>query len=221
MSEPAHPARNLTQQRERTVALLCDHFALDHLELPDFEARLDAAHRATTPAALDSLLTDLPAADRPVPARPAQRTPGTRGTRVLLALLGGVDRRGHWTPARKTFVVAVMGGAELDFRDVDLPPGVTEVSIICCMGGAEVIVPPGMAVDSNGIAIMGGFEHASAPGRADADRPTLRISGLCLMGGVEISVRHPGESAKDARIRRREERRTVRTRSRLPPRGEE
>jgi predicted membrane protein len=63
-----------------------------------------------------------------------------------------------------------MGGAELDFREVDLPPGETEVFIICMMGGAEIIVPPDLAVDASGIAIMGGFEHA-APQRLRADAP--------------------------------------------------
>jgi hypothetical protein len=91
-----------------------------------------------------------------------------------------------------------------------LPPGQTEFFIFCVMGGAEIIVPPDLAVDASGIAIMGGFQHASAARQANPDAAVLRINGLCLMGGVEILVRYPGESAHDARERQRNERRALR-----------
>ena len=34
----------------------------------------------------------------------------------------------------------------------------------------------------------------------------IRVSGLAILGGVSVTVRHPGESARAARIRRRGER---------------
>jgi hypothetical protein len=46
----------LQQQRDRTVRLLCDGFAHDHLELADFETRLDAANRARTATELAALV---------------------------------------------------------------------------------------------------------------------------------------------------------------------
>ena len=59
-------------------------------------------------------------------------------------------------------------------------------------------------------AIMGGFDHVGDPVQPDSmDGPTLRISGLALMGGVDVTVRHPGESARDARRRRRLERKEM------------
>lgn len=99
-----------------------------------------------------------------------------------------------------------MGGAGLDFREALLPPGETEITIIAIMGGAEIIVPPGMRVDCQGIAIMGGFDHMDEAVNLDPSAPVLKITGFALMGGVEIQVRAPGESAKDAKLRRREER---------------
>ncbi|MEX2582713.1 MAG: hypothetical protein WD766_05545 [Gemmatimonadota bacterium] len=49
----------------------------------------------------------------------------------------------------------------------------------------------------------------------------LRIMGLALMGGVEITVRYPGESARDSRRRRkREARARLAERSRRPGSGE-
>jgi hypothetical protein len=215
------PQTTLKLRRDQTIVLLCDHFAQDRLEVEEFEARLDRAHRAATVAELDALLQDLPAITTPAPetsgrdardmlARGTRAVAeAVRGSRTLLAIMGGVERKGRWTPARRNVVIAVMGGAALDFREVTLPPGRTDVVIFCMMGGVEIIVPPTLAVDASGVAIMGGFEHSAAL-PADPAAPVLRINGLCLMGGVEILVRYPGESAKDARERQREERRALR-----------
>jgi hypothetical protein len=209
------PQISLKERREVAIQSLCRHFAEDRLDITEFEARLDLAHRASSAKDLDALLADLQA---PAEVRPAaQDVPGrshplldtVRDSRTLFAFMGGVERRGQWTPARKNLVIAIMGGAELDFREVEMPAGETEVYIICMMGGAEIIVPPELAVDASGIAIMGGFAHAAAPRRLEPGSAVLRINGLCIMGGVDIHVRHPGESAKQARLRQRDDSRTL------------
>jgi hypothetical protein len=221
------PQVPLKERRERTVARLCEAFAEDRLEMDEFESRLDLAHRALTPADLDVLVQDLPAKaaapSAPTPGRDAVARGGraladaVRDSRTLVAFMGGVERRGSWAPARRNVVIAIMGGAELDFRELDLPPGETEVYIFTMMGGVEIIVPPELVVDASGIAIMGGFAHASAPRDPAANRPVLRVSGVCIMGGVDISVRRPGESPKDARLRRKEEQRLLRDAQRRLP----
>ncbi|HSG48741.1 MAG TPA: LiaF domain-containing protein, partial [Longimicrobiales bacterium] len=122
---------------------------------------------------------------------------------IVIAVMGGATRKGRWAPARRNFAFAVMGGTELDFREAVLPPGVTEVQVFTVMGGVEIIVPPGVNVESHGIGIMGGFDHRGGEGSYDQDAPTLRITGLALMGGVDITERHIGESARDARRRRK------------------
>jgi hypothetical protein len=211
------PQVQLKDRRERAIALLCEAFAQDHLELAELETRIDLAHRAATPDELDALLADLPApAAEPVPAPTDHSSTGgrireaVRDSRTLVAFMGGVERRGRWSPGRKNIVIAFMGGADLDFRDVELPPGETEVFIFAMMGGVDIVVPPDLVVDASGIAIMGGFGHSSAPRDPAPDAPVLRINGFCLMGGVDINVRRRGETAKDARLREREERRQLR-----------
>ncbi|MGH7446473.1 MAG: hypothetical protein ACRELT_02865, partial [Longimicrobiales bacterium] len=129
---------------------------------------------------------------------------------TFIACMCGVERTGSWVPGRKNVVIAFMGGADLDFRDVALPADVTEVFILALMGGVDIVVPPHIIVDASGIAIMGGFAHASAPRNPAPGTPVLRISGFCMMGGVDISVRHAGETPKEARLRQREEQRRLR-----------
>ena len=208
--------------RQAAIDALCEHFANDTLTVEDFEARVDKAHKAASAEDLRQLLVGLPTGGLPIPSAEVHvpATPGIRASvpahRVkergfMLAALGGVDRKGRWIPARDTYVVAVMGGVHLDFREALLPPGVTEVWLFTLMGGAEIVVPPGLAVESDGVAILGGFEHLEdAPLRQDPDAPLLRLRGFALMGGVEVSIRLPGESAREAKQRRRQQRKEQR-----------
>ncbi len=208
--EPARLPANLRPHRERVVEALTQHFAKDHLDTESFEKRLDHVYAAASIEELQVVLRDLPAlTDAPVQATAGRlaRPEDVRPRQTVLALMGGSTKKGDWTPARKVDAVAIMGGVELDFRDSRFAPGVTEVSAFALMGGIEIIVPPNIRVECDGFGLMGGFEGISQEGTgAGPDQPTLRITGAAIMGGVEIFVRHSGESAKEARKREREER---------------
>lgn len=215
--------------REKVEEVLCDYFAGDSLSVDELERRLDRTHRASSLEELRQIFEDLPGGDErfdalirsptggassPADTFPGgssadlQRYAGSRSTNDLaLAVLGGSARRGRWLPAARTTALTVCGGVELDFRDAALPPGVTEIQAFALMGGVEVIVPPGIAVDARGFAVMGGFDHMDDSLERTSDRPVLRIRGMAIMGAIEISVRRPGESARDAKKRRRRERR--------------
>jgi hypothetical protein len=215
----------LRDRREQVIALLSDAFARDLVDVDEFERRLAAAHSTESIAELDKLVGDLAEAKAtalaPVAAAPVERV---RDSSTIMALLGGAVREGAWIPARKTRVVAVMGGVELDFREAQLATGVIEVNVRAMMGGVNIIVPPQLAVEMDGSAIMGGFEHsARAPAHPDPDRPLLRVTGVAIMGGVNIETRLPGESERDARRRLKRERKALRARERhaLPPHTDE
>lgn len=199
--------------RQQTIDALCEHFANDVLSVEEFERRVDMAHKAESDADLRKLLIDLPTGDLPIrrdevslihPARAEATVPASRVKEkgFMVAALGGVERKGRWIPARQNYSIAVMGGVSLDFREALLPPGETEVWIFTLMGGAEIIVPPGLTVESDGVAILGGFEHREeASVSEDPNAPILRVRGLAVMGGVEVSIRYPGESDRDAKRR--------------------
>lgn len=216
----------LTHKRDVTIDALMEHFANDVMDIDEFERRVEIAHGATTSEQLKELLTDLPGSST-LPARTTSQTPAVRHDfsvtsaaqvperEFALAIMGGTSRKGHWRPARSNVVMAMMGGADLDFREAVLGPGITEVKVYTVWGGVDIVVPPGVNVESHGIAIMGGFESTGdSPGRADPDAPTIRITGVAVMGGVDVSVRHAGETKGDARRRRRMERREQRKRLR-------
>lgn len=222
MSEkPPVPAPSMGEKRERTIQALIQSFAADRLSVEEFETRLDRAHRAVDLKTLDDLVQDLPAVTAPAtpattPAvRPRPRAPAPEEVRdrgFLVGIMGGFDKKGPWTPARHTFILAMMGGGTLDLREARLLPGVTEIDIFAFWGGVEILVSPDMMVDCSGIAIMGGFEQGVAPpSTPNPEAPVIKISGMALMGGVEIIYRYPGETAKDAKLRRRQERKQLKS----------
>lgn len=205
------PART----RERAVTVLCAHFAEDNINLEELERRLDLVYAASTTTQLEALISDLPALDTSptsetsaavqsaVTVEPATQVPESD---FLLAVMGGVERKGAWIPPRRMTVAALMGGAELDFRDATFGAELTDVWVVAIMGGVEIIVPPGVRTEVKGLPIMGGFGSSAPAAGLPPGAPTLRIRGLALMGGLEVKVRLPGETEREARKRRRAER---------------
>lgn len=217
------------EERQRVIDVLCDAYAGDQLGMAEFERRVDLANRAGSGRELASLLSDLRTTSPPIPTgerpkeesknapAPVERTgPGwelTESRRIPerqfhLAIWSGRVRKGSWVPAKQITAMALMGGVELDFREAVFGPEGVDVTAFAVMGGVEIIIPPGIHVETNGFALMGGFEDVLVGGGAPAPgAPTLRVSGLAVMGGVEITVRQPGESRKEAARRLKEERR--------------
>ena len=217
--DPSQQLVPLARERENVVKVLIDQYAADNLTVEEFETRLDSAYAAATTEQLEGLLTGLPvlasqAEVERVPSVQRARAEAVRDHGFQLAIMGGYEKKGEWTPPRKLQSLAIMGGAGLDFREAKMAPGVTEVNVLAIMGGVEILVPPGLAVETHGFGFMGGFEGVDQTGvDTDPDAPRLVIRGLALMGGVEVTVRLPGETARDARQRRkisRKERRRLR-----------
>ncbi len=226
MTEARPTGEGLDTSRQQTIDALCEHFANDALEMSEFERRVQIAHGAETVEDLRDLLSDLPETGTNLPARKGRApTPGPTSGRAplrtlptapqelvkdrefVLACLGGAARRGGWVPARRMFGCAVMGGIEFDFREARFGPGVTELTLFTMWGGIEVVVPPDVRVECSGGAILGGFDQELPdPTVGDPDGPVLRINGIALMGGVDLNVRYPGESVRDAKRRKRLER---------------
>lgn len=199
--------------RNQVIDSLTELFASDGLTLEEFESRLDQAHRADS---VDELRALLPAPVGPTPqvrshrGLPVRRAPegAVRARSLAFGFWGGTQRSGAWIPARRNYAVAFQGGVELDLREARFGPGVTDIWVFCAMGGVNVIVPPDLQVDFGGIGIMGGFDaEAGARGVEDPDAPVVRIRGVAIWGGAAVEIRQPGESATEARQRKRISRR--------------
>jgi hypothetical protein len=194
------PTRPIEQVRERVVEALSEHFARDHLSIDELETRMARVYAATTPQEVDALLDGLPAlaTGAPVPVSVDGDSSAPKLRERLVAIMSGIVRRGLWRIPRRLRVVAIMGGVELDLRQAELPPGVTEISAFVLMGGLVVRVPPGVRLETDGFAFMGGFEdRMHEPGIARADAPVVRVTGVAIMGGVDAQVLAVGAYVED------------------------
>jgi len=187
--------------RERVVQDLADHFAQDRLTLPEYERRVELAYRAASADALQDLTRDLsplPPARVAVPGAmsapgESRLAPNSTRAKTFLALMSGIVRRGTWTVPSRIRAVAFMGGIGLDLREATLTAPVTDIYVFALMGGVEIIVPPDVRLETDGFAIMGGFEdQLREPASRDPGVPLIRVHGLAIMGGVEARVQEPG-----------------------------
>ena len=174
-------------EREHAVELLRRHSAEGRLTLEEFAGRIERAYSATTRAELEELTRDLPAADGEATRRPSRRE--KRASRWIVSILGGTNRRGRWRLGRNTNVVCVMGGAEVDLRHVELEDIDSTLTVVTVMGGAQIIVPEGVDVDVDGLAILGGKDFK--PGKTVPPRgaPRVRIRAYAILGGIEVKAR--------------------------------
>lgn len=206
---PSAQAAPTASDRERVVQALSAQFANDRLSMDEFEERLERAYKAVSLAQLSSVLADLPAqagalSGGAMPMLVPSSDVPPRG--VMIAVLGATERRGSWIVPRHLKVFAFMGGAELDLREARFGPGVTEIDVTVIMGGVEIILPPGVRVESFGAALMGGFEAQAGDATALSPlNPVVRLSGMALMGGVETKTRPRGERVGKKRRGKRDE----------------
>jgi hypothetical protein len=171
--------------RDRVASALRDHLVAGRLTTDEFVERVERAHDARTLAELDALQRDLPAAAaRAEPAAPP--APARPRARWLVAVMSGIERSRRWRLSQRTNVIAVMGGADLDLRQAELEALESEILVVAVMGGVEIVVPEGLAVEVDGFAFMGGkdvrVDHRTpAPGE-----PVVRIRVLAIMGGCSV-----------------------------------
>ncbi|MDS1115794.1 DUF1707 domain-containing protein [Gordonia westfalica] len=179
--------------RELVHELLSAAMAHGSLSLVEYEERAGKAVMAKTFGDLDALTDDLPIAQLGVAMPAASMSPGPRVTggnsdaavRHRLAIMSGSELSGTAVVADELTATAIMGGVEIDLREVEFTAPVLTVQCIAIMGDIEIRVPDGVSVEVGGLGIMGGFggksQTASRPGA-----PVVRVTGLALMGGVEV-----------------------------------
>jgi hypothetical protein len=209
--ETRSKAAQMHAGRERAIAVLQEHFAQDDLDVEEFERRVTVAHTAQSLDELAALTRDL----APLEAEPAAPPSGATAlvpagdvhpSQTVRGLMSATTRSGPWSVPRRMDVKATMSAVVLDYRDARFPSGPVDVYIRALMSSVEILVPPGLAVETQGSAIMGTFEDVNrAPADPDPAAPLLRIHGRAFMSSVDIQMRLPGESAGHAHHRQRRE----------------
>lgn len=197
--------------RERVARILHDSMAEGRLTVNELEERLDKVYAAKTFGDLEPLTRDLPAGNHasavamPRPATtPTSRVGGRATSSNAIAIMSGTDRKGVWTVSPTFTAFAMMGGVEIDLTEARFEDAETTIQAFTLMGGVEIYVPDDITVQVNGSGFMGAFENKvrdQAQTRPGA--PVVKITGLAVMGGVEVKHREP------RRVKDKDERKEV------------
>src|SRR5580693_3967439 len=190
--DPQH-LRASDADRERVAETLRQAAGDGRLTMDELDERLDAVYAAKTYAELVPVTKDLPdhrgAASVPAPSRPAagdvRQYGGDPTSHTAIAILGGFSRKGDWVVPKTFNAFMLMGGGEIDMREARFSESEVSVHVVAIMGGCEITVPEDATVHVTGVGIMGAFEHSVA-GAGSPGGPVINVSGLALMGGVNV-----------------------------------
>jgi hypothetical protein len=187
------------RDREAVSQALRAALEAGRIDLDELTERLDRTYAARTYRELDAVVADLPGAATLQPTvaaappaasqagHPVERVGGQATSGSAVAVMGGATRSGRWTVPPTFSAVAVMGGVKLDLRQARFEESQTTITAVAFWGGIEIIAPDDIAVNVDGVGVMGGFDgpHDSDPAAVAA----VRVTGLALMGGVEVKRR--------------------------------
>ena len=128
-----------------------------------------------------------------VPVREEQPTDPSSG---VVSFLSSTERQGSWRLPRRMRALAVLGNIELDLREAEIGFGVSVIEAVSVLGNIEVTVPPEVAVECEGDALLGNFtvqyEGRVNTALANRDR-TIRITGNAYLASVTVKVKGPDE----------------------------
>ena len=185
--------------RERVAKVLHDSMADGRLTVGELEERLDQVYAAKTFGDLEPITRDLPIGNEtravvmPQPAASPVNRVGGRGTSSnAIAIMSGTDRKGVWTVPPTFTSFAMMGGVEIDLTDASFEDAETTIQAFALMGGIDIYVPEDITVQVNGTGFMGAFENrVQDQGQPRPGAALVKITGLAMMGGVEVKRRKP------------------------------
>lgn len=153
------------------------------LSLDEFGDRVGRALAARTHAELDSLTADLPSTAAGTPSLAADHRTAVSST---FAFMSSADRTGRWRIGRESRVIAVMGGCKLDLRHVTISAPLTVIRAYVVMGNVNVIVPEGVEVELEALAVMGSRSIKLKGAPPEHGAPVVRIEGIVLMGDLTV-----------------------------------
>lgn len=180
----------IDEHRERIIERLQSGFAEDRYEVDELERRLAIANSATSPAQLDALVTDLV---------PIAQTTALVPAKKVRVVFGSIERRGPWVMPQRMSARVVFGNLELDLREAQITAGVNEIEVNVTMGNVEILVPPGVTVETEAESTLGNVEDRTERGGTT----TIRIIGKVTLGNLEVHTRRIGETKWDELRRRR------------------
>jgi hypothetical protein len=179
--------------RDQVATLLSTAYAEGRLSREEHDERIDQLMAAKTFDDLLPITQDLVLVGPPAPVATPQSssrfaidtTAQNAESDKMIAIFGGVTRKGRWRVRKNTHALALFGGMDLDLRDAIFEAPVVEISGFWCFGGLDIKVPEGIEIQDQTAGIFGGTDVRDV-GDPAPGAPMLVIKGVSLFGGVSI-----------------------------------
>lgn len=190
--------------RDRVVDVLRESLMAGRLTQEEHAERLEAALMAKTLGELEPITRDLVVpGQEPAPSRAVSRVPIEVPARPensfesMVGIFGGGERKGRWRVKRRTNVLAIFGGYDLDMTDAVFEGREVVVSTFAMFGGVNITVPDGVEIRYQGNGIFGGYGGESTA-NPDPGAPVVILKGVAIFGGVgaETASKRRGRDKK-------------------------
>jgi len=170
-------------ERDAAAGRLQAAFAEGRLNDAEFDERMRTALTARSRGDLARLMTDLPAdAPAALPA-PAGSQPG----RFAVTFKSSLHRAGRWRVPEHFTTVVYKGDGVLDLRAAELTAHVTTISAVAYKSRIDILVPPGVRVETGGLGVSTGSEGQDGPLSPNA--PVVHVRGYSYKGSVAVANR--------------------------------
>jgi hypothetical protein len=199
-------------ERDRMVALLRMHCTEGRISLDEFSDRVGLVYGARSTQELDRLVYDLPVpwrdepAPSPVPAfafgnkskskdkdKDKERAP-RRPVRWLVAVFSQSTKSGRFRLDDDSVAVALFGECTIDLSDALIDAPSVNLAAVSVFGQVNVIVPEGIHVELEGIAVFGDrrFDVSGEPPVPGS--PVIVVKAYACFGEVRVRSRRAGRS---------------------------
>ncbi|MEU4830838.1 DUF1707 domain-containing protein [Streptosporangium sp. NPDC023615] len=173
-------------ERESAVEWLRVASVEGRLTLGELTERTEAAYTARTQAELAVVTSDLPGVRPAAPASPPAPRPAGQARRWFVAVMGSSKQRGTWRVDKPIGAVALMGDVVVDLRQAEVRTGAVEIMATAVMGNVKIIVPDGVDVELDGVAIMGEKKVQVIEAPPGTQAPVVRVTAYAVMGDVKV-----------------------------------
>lgn len=186
--------RPIDQVREECIDKLIVNYSHAIISQAAFERRLDEMMAATEHQVLLDLVADLPkeadkqyAEDKQSTFAPSTSSTDTAADKVV-SILSSNSRKGPWLVPKKMVIIDVLGSVELDFSQATFADTQVEIEVKSFLGSVSIAVPEDVAVVSRVTNILASSEE-HAPPQPQLARHTIVVTGMSLLGSVDVSVK--------------------------------
>ena len=184
------------EDRDRVIDLLRVAAGDGRLTAEELDERLEVAFSARTYGELAALTSDLPVDGRTITPVQPNLPSAPKDVVRLECRSGNVSRVGRWVVPRKIEARVTSGSIKLDFTKAMIAHRLIDIAADVRSGNLTIITKPGIAVDTDDVAIRSGTVKVKAPW-ADQVPVTLRISVSVRVGSGNIVARPPRRSFWD------------------------